>query len=135
MATKEELAQLRIETFDLGEGDLEAFYLADITTMAIHSRLPYEAYRARALEAAGYVIRPPAKGRKACFSIKSLQDIDTESVRAMRRVVECLDPEAVEEVKDARRISGDPRWIAAYCHIDLQEVVAILANLNHKERP
>ncbi len=32
-------------------------------------------------------------------------------------------------VKEAARMSGDPRWISAWCDLSLHAVVAILLNL------
>ncbi len=126
--------ELTIETFDLGEGELDSVFFADLAAGAIHWDLRPEAARARELEIHGLYEKPPKHGAKFSFAVNSVEQIDAVTVRAIRRVVDRLAPEDVEAVKDARRISGDPRWIAAYCDIDFQEVVAVLANLNEQER-
>lgn len=126
--------ELRTETFDLGEGDLDAFYDAELEAMAIHSRLTPEQYRARELEAHGYHVRPPRSGRKFSYTVRTPEDLDRVTVRALIRAIEKLSPKEVEEIADARRISGDPRLIAAYCEVDYQLVVAVLAYLNTTER-
>ena len=86
------------------------------------------------MEIHGLYERPPRHGAKYSFRPASPDDVDGVTVNAIRRVVDRMAPLDVELVKDARRISGDPRWIAAYCDIDYQEVVAVLANLNQRER-
>lgn len=126
--------ELRVERFDLGEGELDSVFFADLAAGAIHSAIPRETQKAREMEIHGLHERPPRAGRKYSYSVNSVEDLDGVSVRAIRRVVDRMAPGDVEAVRDARRISGDPRWIAAYCHLDFQEVYAIMQNLNQRER-
>lgn len=123
---------LTVRTDELDK-ELDGVFFADPEAMLLNRGLPNHCRRARLLEGEGHSIRPPRKGYKALFSVRTMEDVDRESVRALRRVVDSRARSDIAEVLDARRISGDPRWIADYCNLDLQLVIAILANLNQRE--
>lgn len=97
--------------------------------MAIQTGLPHASERAREIEGHGYDRRPPRAGRKFCLAAYSEEHVDWGTVRALRPVIEGMEPEWVVSVKDACRISGNERVIAAWCELPLQAVVAILLNL------
>ena len=124
-------ARLEIDEFDFTNPELEAAYTEYPTPagMAIRRDLPAPARRAREIEAHGYYRRPPRGGRKLCYACRSLEDLDYVAVEAIRSVIDDLQPSWVEEVKEAARMSNDPRWIAAWVEVSVQVVVAILLNL------
>lgn len=120
----------RIEEFYLGEPDLEAYYTEfPCSAMAIQPHLSNAWKRARVLEAHGYYRRPPRAGRKACFANFSPEEIDPISVRAVRSEVDRMQPEWVEEVRDATRLFNRADLIAGWCELPPQVVVAILENM------
>jgi hypothetical protein len=55
--------------------------------------------------------------------------LEAVEIDAIHSVVEDLRPSWVGEVKEAARISNRPRWIADWCELSEQVVVAILMNL------
>lgn len=122
---------LRVRTRNLGGFPVEGFYteFADEPTMAVQSGLPHVRKRAREIEGEGYYRRPPLWGRKLCFAAITEEQVDYGTVRAIRRVVEDMEPSWISAVKEACRIGNDPRVIAAWCELPLQIVVAILAQL------
>ena len=120
----------RIEEFYLGEPDLGAYYTEfPVSAMAIQPDLQNITREARELEAHGYHRRPPRSGRKFCFAPRDPYDFDEVAVNALRSVVDDLQPSWVEEVREATRISNDTRWIAAWCELSPNVVVAIIENL------
>lgn len=120
----------RIEEFYLGEPDLEAYYTEfPYSAMAIQPGLPNATKRCRALEAHGHYRKPPPGGRKACFVLRSFEELDEVSIRATERVVEDLVSDVeVAEIREAYRASeyGDAYWIAFYTEIHLHVVIAVL---------
>lgn len=119
-----------IEEFYLGEPDLEAYYTEfPVSAMAIQPDLQNTTREARELEAHGYYRRPPRSGRKFCFAPRHAYDFDDVAIGALRSVVDDLQPSWVEEVREATRISNDTRWIAAWCELSPNVVVAIIENL------
>ncbi len=122
---------LRIKERDLGGNGLEAYYTEHPrpATLAVQPDLLPHQREAREVEGCGYYRRPPRGGRKYCFGPRWEHDFDPTAVTAIRSVVEDLRPSWVEEVKDAARMSNHPRWIASWCELSEQVVVAILMNL------
>ena len=120
----------RIEEWDLGSNHVEAYYTEyPYSAMAIQPDLRNSTKQARELEAHGYYRRPPRSGRKFCFAPRHAHDFDDVAIGALRSVVDDLQPSWVEEVKDATRMSNDVRWIAAWCELSPNVVVAIIENL------
>ncbi len=121
-----------IDDYDLGGGRLEAFYTEDPgPAMAIQIGLDEPARQMRELEAYGYCVRPPRRDR-FCLRPRSMREVDGLSVAAIRRVVDRMRPEWVEEVREACRMSPDPRWIAAWCELRVEVVMAALLNLRER---
>ena len=77
----------------------------------------------------GYTRRPPKDGRKFCFEPRWEHDFDPAAVEAIRSVIDDLRPSWVSEVKEATKLSNRPRWIADWCELSEQVVVAIILNL------
>lgn len=121
----------RIKTRDLGGHPVEGFYteFADVPTMAIQSGLPPAHKRARELEGHGYYLKPPTWGRKCCFAAPDEEYVDYGTIRALRRVVEDMEPSWVEAVEDACKMFNEPRLIAGWCELPMQVVLAVLAVL------
>lgn len=125
--------KLQIVDFHLGGHPVEAYYYTDgvkVSGVAIQPDLPPFAKRGRIVEAEAYHKRkPPVGGRKFCMSCEDVAQLDRGAVNALRSIIDDHKPGWVYEVKDASRISNDPRVIAAWCELSLQVVVAILENL------
>ena len=123
--------QLRVKQRDLGGDGLEAYYTEHPrpATLAVDpDLLPFQR-EAREVEARGYGKRRPRDGRKFCFAPRWEHDFDPAAVEAIRSVIDDLRPSWVSEVKEAARLSNRPRWIADWCELSEQVVVAILMNL------
>lgn len=119
---------LKIKSHNLGGFPVEGYYteFAKEPTMAIQTGLPHVRRRAREMEGHGYYRRPPYAGRKFCFAAASEEHVDFGTVRALRRVVQEMEPSWVEAVRDATRMSNETRWIADWCELPIQAVIAIL---------
>ncbi len=122
---------LKIKERDLGGNGLEAYYTEHPhpATLAVQRDLLPHVREAREVEGCGYYRRPPKDGRKFCFRPRWEYDFDPTAINAIRSVIEDLRPSWVEEVRDAARLSNRPRWIADWCELSEQVVVAILMNL------
>lgn len=123
---------LEIDEFDIGEG-VDGFYFHDsdygIQAMAIRPELDLPDRASLEVEARGYCRRPPKRGEKFCLTPRDPYDFDPNAIAAIRCVVEEIRPEWTAEVKDAAQISSDVRWIAAWCELSPNVVVAIVENL------
>lgn len=98
--------------------------------MAIQPGIPEESRRAREIEAHGHHVRPPRRGEKFCTWPHSVEDIDPGSVRALRRVVEFMEPDWVRRVKDEYEFYGDDLLSVIYWSgIPAEAAKAILLNL------
>lgn len=124
---------LKVKERELGGNGAEAYYTEyPRALLAIQPGLMPHQRDAREVEGHGYYRRPPKGGRKFCFAPRAAYDLDPAALNAIRCVVDDHAPSWVEEVKDAARMSNNPRWIADWCEMSVQVVVAILLNL--KER-
>lgn len=133
------MGKLHKQRRNLGGNGAESYFTAhtEPDTVAIDSDLDPAVAEGREVEAEGYHRkRPPKGGRKWGFRQKHPYDFDPNAINSIRCVIDELRPSWVEEVRDAARISNDPRWIAAWCEISPQVVVAILLNLDsHNQLP
>lgn len=128
--------RLKIRKRSLGGNDAEAYYTEHPrpALLALEPGIDPAAARARVVEAEGYVRkRPPKGGRRFCFAPRHTYDYDSTAINAIRSVIDEIRPCWVSEVRDACRISNDPRWIAAYCEMSPQLVIAILLNLDARD--
>lgn len=127
---------LRIRRRRLGGNGAEAYYTEHPrpAVLALEPGIHATAAKARVVEAEGYVRkRPPKGGRRFCFTPRHAYDFDSTAINAIRSVIDEIRPSWVSEVKEACRISNDPRWIAAYCEMSPQLVIAILLNLDARD--
>lgn len=127
------MRRLEVRHRKLGGNGAESFFTAhtEPDTVAIDEDLDPALAEGREVEAEGYHRkRPPKGGRKWSFRQKHPYDFDPSAINSMRCVIDELRPSWVEEVKEAARMSNDPRWIAAWCEISTHAVVAILLNLD-----
>ncbi len=126
----------RIEEFYLGEPDLEAYYTEyPCSAMAIQPSLSPATKRARELEAHGYHRRPPRDGRRACFALGSLSELDEISIAATARALpEHVSDEEIHAVCETYKATehGDAYWIAFYTEVHLHVVIAILRHLDER---
>lgn len=87
-----------------------------------------------ALEAEGrcYSIRGPRAKRKFCYQPSSIEDMDAERVRALRRCIEDIRPDWVEQVKWACQIDNAAHKIISYSGVPSYPAYAILLNLESR---
>ncbi len=126
---------LRTKKRSLGGHGARAYYTEHPrpALMALEHDLSPSDEEALLVEGEGYFRkRPPKGGRKFCFSPRHPYDFDPNAILAIRSVVDDLRPEWVKEIKEAARMSNDPRWIAAWCEMSVQVVVAILGMLRER---
>lgn len=127
---------LRVKRRDVGDHDAEAYYseFPRPAILALAPTLERVDAEGRIVEAEGYYRKkPPKGGRKFCYTPRNAYDFDAGAINAIRSVIDDLRPSWVEEVRDACRISADPRWISAYCEVSPQVVVAIMLNLEARD--
>ena len=92
--------------------------------------LPYEDREALEVEAECYRIRSPRAKRKFCYQPRSLEEMDRERIRALRRCIEEERPNWVEQIQLALRIEeNDTYKIIAYSGVPPYPAVAILENM------
>ena len=121
-----------VRDYDVGGGRVEAYYFCEdgVSAMAVQPGLSDEARRARELEAYGYHVKPPHAGEKFCTWPHSAEDIDPLSVRALRRVVEYMEPEWVERVREEYEFYGDDLTsIIFWSEVPPEATKAILLNM------
>src|SRR3954464_906161 len=95
--------------------------------------LPYEDREALEAEAECYLIRGPRAKRKFCYAPRSMEEMNYERVRALRRGIEQKRPDWVERISLALRIDDNDIYkIIAYSGVPPYPAVAILVNM--KER-
>lgn len=99
---------------------------------AVEEDLTPEARAVRLYEARGYYERPLAFKRRfrLCKAAARVEDVDPDTVRALRPFIEQWEPDWVEWVKrewPGRR--GDVESVAHFSGVPLQATMAILENL------
>lgn len=120
---------LRIKHRELGGNGAEAYYTEHPrpATLALQPGLPNGIRESREVEGAGYFCRKtPKGGRKFCFAPRSEFDYDYTAISAIQAVVEDLRPGWIEEIRDAATITNETRWIANWCELSENVVVAVL---------
>ena len=122
---------LRIFDWDLGGGRVEGHYtnVPDPAGMAIQEGLPEAARRARELEALGYYDKPLSfKWREKTLLVAAgVEDLDPDTVRALRAVIEEAEPEWVERVRAEIPSYGDDLFsLSYYSEVPPQAVRAII---------
>lgn len=129
------MPNMKVRLLNLGGNGAESYYTShtDPDVVAIETELDPTLQEGREIEAEGYhTKRPPKGGRKWGFCQRHPHDFDPNAINAIRSVIDDLRPSWVAEVKDAARMSNDPRWIAAWCDISPHVVVAVLLNLDSR---
>jgi hypothetical protein len=133
---------LRVYGWRFRDESTEMLYVADKfldpsreAGAAVEENLRPEARAARVYEARGYYERPLAFKRRfrLCKAAARVEDVDPNSVRALRPFIEQWEPDWVEWVKrewPARR--GDIESVAHFAGVPLQATMAILENLHER---
>lgn len=104
-----------------------------VAGLAIQPHLAYEDQEALEIESKCYQIRGPRARRKFCYDPRSLEEMDRERIRALRRCIEDERPDWVEQVKWALQIDDNDTYaIIRYSGVPPYPAVAILENM--KER-
>lgn len=128
--------RLRIYDWRFRDRRLEALYVADPEPagVALSEDLSPEARRARELEALGYFLAPYLFGRrwKFCYLAANVEEVDPDSVRALRLVMEQEEPGWVEAVGREWEPQWDAERVSLKTGVPLQAVVAILENLQER---
>lgn len=91
--------------------------------------LSYEEEEAMEAEGRCYGIQGPRDRRKCLYTPSSIQDMDQERVRALRRKIESLRPDWVQQVKWASEIDNVDHRIISYSGVPPYPAYAILLNL------
>lgn len=92
--------------------------------------LSYEEQAALEVEAKCYQVRGPRALRKFCYAPRSLEEMDRERIRALRRCIEEEKPDWVDQIRFALRIEeNDTYKIIAYSGVPPYPAVAIIENL------
>jgi hypothetical protein len=77
-----------------------------------------------------YQIRGPRSRRKFCYEPRSLEEMDRERIRALRRCIEKERPDWVEQVRLALRIDDNDTYkIISYSGVPPYPAVAIFENM------
>jgi hypothetical protein len=97
--------------------------------LIVGNDLSYLDREALTAEAECYRIRAPRDRMKFCYSPSTLQDMDRERIRALRRRIEDLRPDWVECVRLATKVSNDVYEIVGYSGVPPYPAVAILENM------
>jgi hypothetical protein len=129
--------------------ELEAVYsdFPEPGGLAVQPHLSAADKRARELEAHGYYLWTPrllrgffgpvrgkmAEDRFFMYRAEAPDDVPAPTIRAVRCVIEEMEPPWVEAVAEARHYADDARVIAAWCEIPVQAVLAALDVLRRRE--
>lgn len=123
---------LEVATRKLPEG-LPGAYTEFVETappsLIVSEGLPYEEQEALEAEGRCYALRGPRARRKFCYRPTTVEDMDAERVRALRRCIEDLRPDWVERVKWACQIDNATHKIISYSGVPPYPAYAILLNL------
>lgn len=140
--------RMEVREFRFTNPELEAVYteVDEPGTLAVQPWLPDRAKRARELEARGYylwtvrllrgffgpIVGKMAESRAFMYRAERPEDVPRHAVRAIRCVIEDMEPGWVAAAGEARRYSDDPRVLAAWSEIPLQAVMAALDVLDRR---
>lgn len=94
--------------------------------------LPYEDQDALEAEGHCYATKGPKDRRKCLYHPRSLEEMDQERLRALRRNIESLRPDWVERVKWACKIDNMVHKIISYSGVPPYPAYAILLNLEER---
>lgn len=128
----EEEPRLEIDVCDLPEGLPGAYteFVEDAPPSLLMSPgLSHEDQDALEAESRCYAVRGPRDRRKCMYEPPSIDAMDPERVRALRRCIEYERPEWVEWVKWACRIDNVDHRIISYSGVPPYPAYAILLNL------
>lgn len=126
---------LEVAVRNLPEGLPGAYteFVEDMPASVLMTRgLSYEDQDAMQAEGRCYAIKGPRERRKYFYDPPSIEAMDPERVRALRRCIEREHPEWVERVKWACQIDNVDHKIISYSGVPPYPAYAILLNL--KER-
>lgn len=126
---------IRIEEYDLGGPPLDAYcvFLEEFAALAVDPELPPAIKRAKELRAYGDWIKPPSAEDVPYFSAHEVTEVEARGVRSIRRVVDDLEPEWVEKVREECLVTNVPEIIADRTELDLSAIIAILENLIERD--
>jgi hypothetical protein len=97
--------------------------------LLVSSELSYEDQEALEAEGHCYTVKGPRDRRKCMYDPDSVEGMDPERVRALRRKIERLRPDWVERVKWACQIDNVTHKIISYSGVPPYPAYAILLNL------
>ena len=121
----------RIIEHDIGGGSIQAYFYrhGHAEAFAIERSLPPAHKRSRQIEALSNFVRPFKADERVCFIARGPEDVDPQSVAAIGRLVEELEPSWVEAVREACRHTNDLRAIAGECELEMNAATAIVSRL------
>jgi hypothetical protein len=126
---------LEVSIRDLPEGLPGAYteFVEDAPpSVLIDREICYEEQEALEAEARCYVAQGPRSRRKFCYSPQSIHGMDPERIRALRRRIEQLRPDWVEQIKWACQIDNVDHKIISYSGVPPYPAYAILLNLRER---
>lgn len=97
--------------------------------LLLSQELSYEDQDALEAEGHCFTVRGPRDKRKCLYHPRSLEEMDQERLRALRRKIEALRPDWVERVKWACQIDNVVHKIISYSGVPPYPAYAILLNL------
>jgi hypothetical protein len=121
----------KILEHDIGAGSVQAYFYryGSAEAFAIEASLPPAHKRSRQIEALSNFVRPFKADERVCFVARGPEDVDPQSVAAIGRLVEELEPSWVRDVREACRHTNDLGVIAGECELELNAAAAIVSNL------
>ena len=100
--------------------------------LVVDRNLPYVQREALEAEAECYRRRGPRDKLKFCYAARSYERMDRERVRALRRCIEGLRPDWVEQVRMATLMDNDVYEIVELSGVPPYPAVAILENMKDR---
>ena len=129
--------KLRIYDWRFRDRRLEALYVEDPEPagVALREDLSPEARRARELEVRSYYSSPLSFGRRYrfCYLAANAEEVDPDSVRALRPDIEREEPLWAEAVRRGWELYRDVERVSLETRVPLQAVIAILENLRERD--
>jgi len=122
-----------VDEYDYSNDNLNGLYTEfleeDYAGLIVERSLPDEVREALEAEAECYQIKGPRARRKFCYAPRSYEDMDRERIRALKRCIEQIRPDWVEQVRMATLMDNEVYTIVHLSGVPPYPAVAILENM------